>query len=354
MMMKNEKPVWSAVAAATAFFAEAAASARRCRDRQLRLPPWKAVAAATALHTCLLLTLACHKAEAPAPVTATEAPAIDTKTNGIVVAALQPAANVTTGTIGYATVVDLTDLFASASQYAAAQAQRQQAAARVQSSNAELARQRILNADNHNISDRALQETAAGAASDAATLHGADTSLTSIDNAVRQRWGTVLANGVLRQTAWARGLLRGDSALLEVAFSTAGAPPATISVQSSTGQQRSARFIGTAPRVDARLQRAAYHYLAGPASEFPVGMSIELAGRTGATSGVLVPASAVVWANGVATVFVEESAGHFTAHPIDASARAAEGFVVDLPPGTRVVVEGAQQLLSEQNKPAAE
>jgi hypothetical protein len=43
--------VGSAVAAATAFLAEAAASAPRCRKRQLRLPRWKAVAAATALHT---------------------------------------------------------------------------------------------------------------------------------------------------------------------------------------------------------------------------------------------------------------------------------------------------------------
>jgi hypothetical protein len=328
---------WSAVAAATAL-----------GGRRLRSGAYKSDGCghrtsndSIAIVVTLFAVLSC-RGEQPADHPPTPPPEATAKTAGIVVAALQPATNVQTELIGYATVLDLSDLFASASQYASAEAQRQQAAAHWQSTNAELERLRILNADNHNVSDRAVQEMAATAASDAAAVRAAEASLRAAESAARQRWGAVPANGVIHNVAWAGGLIRGDTALLEVAFSADGPPPPSISVQS-----RTARYLAQTPRVNARLLRASHYYLAGPASTFPVGMTIDIQGRPAGVKGVVVPATAVVWVNGVATVFVEDTPEHYSKHPISAATHVAEGFIeTSLAPGTRVVVQGAPQLLA--------
>jgi hypothetical protein len=70
---------------------------------------------------------------------------------------------------------------------------------------------------------------------------------------------------------------------------------------------------------------------------------------------VLVPKDAVVWHGPQALVFVEDRPGHYVQHPISAQTPLDGGFIeTSLQPGTRVVTAGAQQLLSEQNKPEVE
>lgn len=290
----------------------------------------------------LLAVMACHPAAVDEDDAAASTPKPKQPSLGIVTAELRPATNVQPQLIGYATVLDLSELFASASQVAAADAQRQQAAAHLQSTNAELRRQRVLNADDHNISDRVLQETAAAAAFDAASVHAAEVSLRAAQNAAQQRWGATLANGVIANAGWAHGLANGGTSVLEVAFNGDGAPPATVQVQS-----RTARHLARTPRVNARLLRASHYYLVAPASEFPIGMTIDLHGSA-STRGVIVPAAAVVWVNGAATVFVEDKPSHYEPHTITAASHVAGGYLdTSLPPGTRVVVQGAQQLAAE-------
>lgn len=304
------------------------------------------------------LLLACHGGgSAPSPADATAATTDTAQENGIVVAALEPASHASASVIGYATVLDPSELFSAAAQYAAADAQRRQFAAQVEVSRVALERQQLLNADDKNVSDRAVQEAAALATTNAASLQATEASLSAIRIAARQRWGATLANGAIGQVAWARTLQSGEAALLELAFTSEGTtPPATAIVRSAGGRERTARFLGASPRADARLQRTAFDYLVSPAVEFPIGLSIEVQGRsTASAAGVLVPSRSVVWDNGVATVFVEERAGEYTPRPISAAIRAEEGFIEsDLAVGTRVVVEGAQQLLSARHKPASE
>jgi multidrug efflux system membrane fusion protein len=291
----------------------------------------------------LLLFLACHRAAAPESVTAAETAPQKEANLGVVVASLDAAPAVTGEVLGYATVLDLTELFASASQYASADAQRQQAAAHLQSTSAELQRQRVLNADDHNVSDRAVQETAALVAADAGAVRAAEVSLRAAENAARQRWGAVVASGVIRNAAWAQGLSAGQTALLEVAFSADGPPPATLTIES-----HNAHYLAQTPRVNARLLRPSHYYLAGPASAFPVGMTIDIQGTSGRQGGVVVPNAAVVWVDGVATIFIEDKPGHYEKRAISAATHVPAGFVeTSLAPGTRVVVQGAQQLLAE-------
>ncbi|MBV9494181.1 MAG: hypothetical protein JOZ54_08040 [Acidobacteria bacterium] len=309
----------------------------------------------------LLLALAlpaCHR-DTPADEKAAPPAAAETdmaKENGIVVAPLEPATHATPTVIGFGTIVDVSDLFATASQYATAESQRRQFASHLDATRAELERSRALNADNKNISDRALQDAAAAAEADAAQLRAAEASLVAIESAARQKWGPTLAAGAVRQSSWARSLLNGQASLLELAFQSDATPPATVTVRSAGGRERVVHLLGAAPRVDARLQHAAFDYLATPASEFPVGLSVEVLARpANATNGALVPSRAVVWDDGAATVFVETSPEKYEPKRIAATTRVDEGFVENgLAIGTRVVVEGAQQLLSERHKPAAE
>ena len=309
----------------------------------------------------LVLAVACgdHEEEpAEAGTKSDEAavtmPAEAAKQNDIMVAALQPASTTIDVSIGNATVVDVTDLLNSVSQYAGAAAQREQAMARLQASRAELERLRILNADDKNVSDRAVQEAAANARSDEAAVRSADAAAMAAQTAARQRWGSALASAVIGGAAWARQLSSRETVLLEAAFTADVAPPARIRVMNAMRRPVEARYLATSPRVDARLQKPVYQYLA-PAAELPVGFVTTISGTPSSGRGVFVPIEAVVWNGAQALVFVEDRPGHYVQHPVDTRNTAPGGFIdASLQAGTRVVVRGAQQLLSEQHKPEVE
>lgn len=246
---------------------------------------------------------------------------------------------------GNATVADVTDLANVASQRTTAIAQRDQAAARLRASRAELERLRALNADDHNVSDRAVQDAAATAATDDASVQSANAALLAIDSAARQRWGAVL--NVAPQLA------SRAKVLLEVAFTTDITPPARIRVTSASGRPVIASYLAAAPRVDARLQKPIYDYIA-EGGDLPIGLVTIVRARV-ANGGVLVPKSAVVWNGDQPVVFIEEKPGQYEKHAVNTSIAVDDGFVdAGLQPGTRVVVTGAQQLLSAANKPEAD
>jgi hypothetical protein len=73
----------------------------------------------------------------------------------------------------------------------------------------------------------------------------------------------------------------------------------------------------------------------------PVGSSMK---------GVLVPASAVVWQQGSAWVYVQYNPGRFARRKLSTDMPMAEGWFspTGFEPGEMVVVTGAQQLLSEE------
>lgn len=280
-------------------------------------------------------------------------PAKTVEQNGITVVAVQPVSTQAAVAIGNATVVDVTDLVNAASQYAAAASQREQAAAHLTASRAALERLRALNADNHNVSDRAVQEAAAAAATDEASVRAADVSASAAEGAARQRWGSTLARGMVHNAPWARQLAARDSVLIEAAFTDDVAPPGQIQIMGARGRAVTAHYLAMSPRVDARLQKPVHDYIA-PASELPVGLitTIHAPLRTG---GVFVPKEAVVWNGTQAFVFVEDRAGHYVQQPINASSPLDGGFLeTTMKPGTRLVTAGAQQLLSEQHKPEVE
>lgn len=132
-----------------------------------------------------------------------------------------------------------------------------------------------------------------------------------------------------------------------------GAPPARVTLHPGEGAGGVAgTLVGAAPQADETSRRAAFLYRA--AHGWPgarPGVPIRATYGAGAPrQGVRVPAAAVVQWDGLTWAFVEVAPGQFVRRPL-AGARALDGGWFadgDWTRGARVVVRGAQALLSEE------
>ncbi len=269
----------------------------------------------------------------------------------IVVAPLA-AAEHGNATSSFATVLDAHDLGDARSQLAAAHAQAEQAKAHVAATDAEVARLRALHADNRNISDRVLQEGEANARAEHANVDAALVAERAPATSVEQKWGSAMARAFAGGAPWIDDVIANRSVL--VAVVAPQQPPEHITLQTPDGNTI-ATFVAPAVRSDARVQGRTWIYLAKGGAIAP-GMSLTATiGRSATQHGALVPHDAVVWTAGRAWLYVETSPNIFARRAIDSSIAMNGGWFVTAPPaGTRVVVEGAAQLLSEEAKPKVE
>ena len=249
----------------------------------------------------------------------------------------------------FGTVVDVQELASAANQIAAARAQYDQSMAKGTYDRAELTRLKTLNADNKNVSDRAVQESAAAVATDDAAVKSAAAALDASINAARQRFGPVVGESLQSGGGLGSNLLSLRQTLVQIAMPVGTPPPKAIQVVSSDGSKISASFIGIAPRVDPRLQGAGYFYLA-PGGKLAAGMNItaRFAGSQSA-SGAVAPGDAVVSYQGKSWLYIKRDATHFVRREISIATPVSGGFfVTNVPAGADVVTGGAQQLLSEE------
>jgi hypothetical protein len=233
---------------------------------------------------------------------------------------------------------------------------------------AEARRVQALYDDDRNASQRSLEAAVALARVDAAREAAAQAALTALGDQARAGWGPTIAAWLqAADGAVLQDLVKGRAALLRVpvpadATPTAGAPrQLTLSgavrptaAGASTGLR--AQPLGPAPAADAPGAGRSLLYRA-PVGGLAAGMRLSLTGSDGAVrSGVLVPASALVWHLGQPWVYVKESdppeAGQaFQRRAVPGARRHGDawflpGFEEDDP----VVVRGAQVLLSEELK----
>lgn len=152
--------------------------------------------------------------------------------------------------------------------------------------------------------------------------------------------------------AFAERLARGEAALARVDVAAPSFQPARIWVTapSQGGEERAVRLLGAAPGVDPGLQARGL-LVALDADPLPIGAA--LLGRiegAEAARGVWLPESAVVWHDGAAWVFVARGANEFERRAVHLTAARRPGFSIGdgVAPGDRVVVSGAQQLLSAE------
>lgn len=271
--------------------------------------------------------------------------------NHIELTALQPAQRNEAQT-SYATAVDVRDLLDARNQLGVARAQAAQARARIGAAEAEYARLKTLHDDNRNVSDRVLQEASANLTAERANAASADATMRAATGGVEQRWGSAIARAFIANASWIDELIANRRVLVQVVSATQ--PPQQITISSGTASA-AATYISPAARSDPHIQGRSWFYVA-PSGPIVPGMSLTANLGGGASqAGALVPRDAVVWTGGRAWVYVEHGTNQFARRAIDASVPMNDGyFVSTLAPGTRVVTTGAQQLLSEENKPKVE
>ena len=254
---------------------------------------------------------------------------------------------------GTGTVLPVQTLLDLRIGYNTALGQLDKVRASLQSTRAEYERLSKLNLNGKSASDKDVEAARAAWQSDEAALRAAEDALSLAKAGVIQRWGTAVSELLVADTPEFERLLAYQDLLIQVT-PPPGAPltaPQEILIQTPAGKLLPARFIAPLPQVDPRLQAPGYLYRAAAQPDLVQGMNVTALLPAGAArAGVLIPAAAVVWWQGRAWCYVEQSPGKFIRREVPASNPLPEGWFVTegYKPGEKVAVAGAQMLLSEE------
>lgn len=225
--------------------------------------------------------------------------------------------------------------------------------ANARASEQEYLRLKDLNQNGKNASDKAVEAARAAAESDTALVENAQQAITILNGSALLRWGPVVAGWMERNSPEFNALLGQKLFLLQVTSTTSGAvvSPREATVQLADGTRTQATFVSVIPQLDPRLQTPSLLYIIPAHPGLVPGINLSVFLPTGSLqSGVIIPASAVVWSQGNAWCYVETSSGKFVRTLVDTSVPVAGGWFVSkgLEPGVHVVTSGAQTLLSEE------
>lgn len=227
------------------------------------------------------------------------------------------------------------------------------ARANSRASSAEYERLRMLNQDGRNASDKSVEAARATAVSDAALAQNAEQAIGLVKDASVLHWGPVVAGWIETNSPQLQALLMQQAFLLQVTGTNGGAfaSPKRATVQYPDRSRGTARFVSVLPQLDPRLQIPSLLYLIAPHPGLAPGVNLSVFLHSGqAQTGVIVPSSAVVWSEGQAWCYVEQSPGKFDRRAVSTGSPEADGWFVTegILPSTRVVTSGAQTLLSEE------
>jgi multidrug efflux system membrane fusion protein len=312
------------------------------------------------------------KANTPAaatPAAATQAVAL---VNGVTVVMLDTATQTQSGihteplssanyraeTAAYGTVLDLQPLIDLRTRYASALADADAARATAAASRQEYERSRLLYQDNQNVSLKTYQAAQAAYLSDQAKADAAVLNTQNLQATARQQFGATLGRWAFaaHSPELARLLNRQDVLLrVTLALDDGMAAPAQIQISANNGRRLPAYLVSPSPQSDPAVQGSAFLYRASAPIAAGTNIAAYLPSANQAAHGTLVPASAIVWYGGQPWAYKQIDAEHFGRYPVAQQSPMQGGFFVTqgFKPGQRVVVSGAQLLLSEELRPPA-
>lgn len=254
----------------------------------------------------------------------------------------------------YGTVMDLQTLVDLRNSFATAKAQVAKARASLEASRREYERLKPLH-DNQNISTKVFQAAEATWRSDEAIAGAAQTTVSVLEGTIRQRWGAVLARWLFDSSKEFERLMQRQNVLLQVTLppgSRLSSAPRNARIQSPEGKIASASLVSPSPSTDPRIQGMSFFYLAqAQTTDLLPGMNVLAYLPNGAqVQGVIVPGAAVVWWEGKAWIYKQKDSQHFVRREIPTETPIENGWFVakGLSPNDRIVVAGAQLLLSEE------
>ncbi|MEO6986486.1 MAG: metal transporter [Paralcaligenes sp.] len=256
----------------------------------------------------------------------------------------------------YATIIDLQPLFDLRSRLIAAQTNHDSAQAQALASRAQYTRNRVLFKDNQNVSQKSLLDSQAAMTASEAKLQAAEATESELQASITRRFGETLAKvATTRRSDLFQQLSTGRAVVLRVTLPTGDniSPPVHITVDTFDNRRVPADKLSMSPQVDPLIQGHPYLYVVQ--SALPVGAHITAYIPSGIPSAaaVLIPVSAVIWYGGQQWAYVQTAADRFTRRDVKPDRVVDRGFIVTrgFIAGNKVVINGAQLLLSEELRP---
>ncbi|MDI1300082.1 hypothetical protein [Methylotenera sp.] len=266
-------------------------------------------------------------------------------------------------TASFGTVEAIDSLIEMRTRYLAALADGNVTRSTMTSAEQNLHRLQLLNQDDKNVSDRAVQEAQANLSGEKAKFATSATLANGIRDNMRQQWGPTLANWATQTTSKSEfeSLLQSHDVLLKITLPFDVTPNKNTTLQvapiGSQTQLVKAQFISDAPQADSTIQGKTYFYRA-PAGSLRAGMRVttRLNSQDKASSGVIIPHEAVVWYSNQAWVYQKIGADKFIRRLISTEVEIENATIngwyntTGLMVNDDVVISGAQLLLSEELK----
>lgn len=258
----------------------------------------------------------------------------------------------------YGTVLDLQPLLDLRARYALAQADADVAQATLAASRQEYERSRLLYQDNQNIALKTYQAAQAAYRSDQAKAAAAGLNAQNIQAGMRQQFGATLTRWALKAHSpeFARLVNRQDVLLrVTLPLDDGIVAPARIQIGANDKRRLPADLVSPSPQSDPAIQGNAFIYRAAAALASGTHITAYLPTAKQITRGTLIPAGAIVWYGGQPWAYVQIHADRFGRYPVAQQSPMQGGFFVTkgFKPGQRIVVSGAQLLLSEELRPQA-
>jgi hypothetical protein len=256
--------------------------------------------------------------------------------------------------IAYGSILDAGHLTQLRNSYLSAKMQVQTAEAKLAVARAAFERAKTLNATSQAVSLAVLQSAEGDFEVNQATLAAAQSSLATTAASAEQTWGSVLGKGLIDGAPLIENLIVRHIYLVKVTLPpgvTVAKPPATASAEFEGQKEAQLDFISLATATDPKIQGPSYFYSVPAESGLLPGMNVVVPVPTEAIEdGFVVPQSAVIWLEGKAWLYLRNGADTFVRREIAVDTPAPDGgyMVRGLPPDARIVVRGAQMLLSEE------
>ncbi|HTJ01976.1 MAG TPA: efflux RND transporter periplasmic adaptor subunit [Methylovirgula sp.] len=256
----------------------------------------------------------------------------------------------------YGSVLELQSLTDLANRYAAAKADCETQQAKRDFSKSNVTRARALyNETPRAISQAQLETAEESSRVDEAALNAANAHLSSLAHTAIQAWGDVLGKAITGPSSQLADLIERREVLVQVtlrADQNAVTAPAKAFVQMSGGGPTiPVTYVSHAATTDPHIQGQSFFYTAAAASGLLPGMNVMAFVPTGDDiERTHIPAAAIVWMQGRAWAYFRNGPKALVRREIATDAPAPDGgyFVKDIPDGSKIVVRGAQMLLSEE------
>ena len=258
----------------------------------------------------------------------------------------------------YGIVMNLQPLIELRARYSTARSEAMSAGAALANSTSEYKRLMALLRDDRNVSERVVQAAEATWKSDQARLTAAEQLAANTLDSMRNQWGNTLSGWAIEhESAMFARLMKSEDVIVQIAMSNSptsvGSAKVAVAPAESNAKPRPAQFVSASPQTDTALQGRTFFYRV-PGEGLRIGMRLTAQVRTeGATlNGVAISLRAVVWYAGKAWVYVMSGNDEFTRYEVNPQQESGDHWIVTngLSPGDKVVVGGAQLLLSEEQK----